>query len=158
MFIDRNTGAEVRDPVRRVPKSMIMTVVINSIFAWAFIVCLLYTLGDLSAVSSSTTGYPIIEVYYEATKSKAGTNIMMVMLLIVIAISCFSIFASVSRLVWAFARDNGLPFSEFFAYVSLITLFLGQWYPTLNYLIPLPSTVSSLPTTPQSRATCKPYL
>ena len=98
---------------------MIMTVVINTVIAWGFIICLLYCLGDLETVSSSNTGYPIIEVYYLATKSKAGTNIMMVMLLIVIAISCFSIFASVSRLVWAFARDQGMPYSDFFAYVSL---------------------------------------
>ena len=99
-----------------------MTVAINSVLAFAFIICLLYNLGDLDAVSSSGTGYPIIEVYYQATESKAGTNVMMAMLITVIAISCFSIFASVSRLVWAFARDRGLPFSDFFAYVRPISL------------------------------------
>jgi choline transport protein len=59
---------------------MIMTVVINSIFAFAFIICLLFTLGNLETATASAAGYPIIEVYYEATKSKAGTNIMVVML------------------------------------------------------------------------------
>ena len=36
--------------------------------------CLLFTLGNLETVSASPTGYFIIEVYYEATKSKAGIN------------------------------------------------------------------------------------
>jgi amino acid transporter len=97
---------------------MVMAVVINSVFAFGFVVCLLFTIGNLETVSTTTTGYPIIEVYYQATKSKAGTNVMMVMLLIVIGIGSFSIFASVSRLMWAFARDKGLPFSDFFSYVS----------------------------------------
>jgi choline transport protein len=108
----------VKDPVKRVPRSMVLTVVINSIFAYAFIICLLYSIGDLDAVQSSKTGYPIIEVYYLATNSKAGTNVLMVMIIIVSTIGCFSIFASVTRLVWAFARDKGLPFADFFAYVS----------------------------------------
>ena len=32
--------------------------------------------------------------------------------------SVFASLASVSRLTWAFARDGGLPFSRFFAYVN----------------------------------------
>jgi choline transport protein len=107
----------VKEPSVRIPRSMITTVVINSIIAYSFIFCLLFTIGDVATVSTSPTGYPIMEVYYEATKSKAGTNVMVAMLIIVIAISTFSMIASVSRLAWAFARDKGLPFSSFFSYV-----------------------------------------
>ncbi|ERF75937.1 hypothetical protein EPUS_01303 [Endocarpon pusillum Z07020] len=108
---------EAKDAPRRIPLSMILTVVINAVFAFAFIICLLFTLGDLETVLASPTGYPIIEVYYQATKSKAGTNVMMLMIIIVVLVSCFSILASVSRLTWAFAKDHGLPFADFFAYV-----------------------------------------
>lgn len=97
---------------------MILTVVINAIFAFAFIICLLFTVGDLETVLASPTGYPIIEVYYQATQSRAGTNAMMVMIIIVVLVSCFSNLASVSRLTWAFAKDHGLPFANYFAYVS----------------------------------------
>lgn len=112
-------GAEVKKPEVRVPHSMLMTVLINATFAWGFIFCLLFCVGDLDKVQSSPTGYPIIEVYYEATKSKAGTNCLIVMIILVTVISTFSMVASVSRLTWAFARDKGLPFSNFFSYVSI---------------------------------------
>ncbi|KAF2840590.1 amino acid permease [Patellaria atrata CBS 101060] len=108
---------EVKDAPRRVPWSMVWTVILNGTFAFAFVICLLFTVGDLDRVLASPTGYPIIEVYYQATKSKAGTNVMMVMIMIVVFVSCFSIFASVSRLIWAFARDRGMPFSDFFSQV-----------------------------------------
>jgi choline transport protein len=109
---------EVKDVRRYVPKSMILTVVINGVFAFGFIVALLYCIGDLDTILASPTGLPIIEVFYLATNSKAATNVLMVMILIVSAIGNFGIFASVSRLIWAFARDRGLPYSDFFSYVS----------------------------------------
>ena len=97
---------------------MITAVTLNSIMQFAFMICLMFTLGDLDKVENSPTGLPIIEVYYQATKSKQGTNILVVMIALILFISLFNIFASVSRLTWAFARDKGLPFSSLFSYVS----------------------------------------
>ena len=96
---------------------MVLSVVMNAVFAFAFIICLLYCLGNYDAVLHSPTGLPIIEVYYEATKSTAATNGFMTMIYIGSMIGNFNVIASVSRLTWAFARDRGLPFSDFFSYV-----------------------------------------
>ena len=85
---------------------------------FAFVICLMYTVGNLQTVTSTNTGLPMIEVYYLATKSVAATNIFIVAILLIIVVSLFNAFASISRLTWAFARDSGLPFSSFFAEVS----------------------------------------
>jgi amino acid transporter len=98
---------------------MVASVVMNAIMQFSFIICLLFTIGDMEKVSNTPTALPIIEVYYEATGSKAATNLFVVMIAIIILIAFFNVFASVSRLVWAFSRDNGLPFSSFFSKVSL---------------------------------------
>ena len=97
---------------------MLWTVGLNAFFAFGFIVCLLYTIGDVETVLASPTGYPIIEVYYQATKSQVGTNLMMMMIISVVLVSCFSNLASVSRLTWAFANDGGFPFAKHIASVS----------------------------------------
>lgn len=97
---------------------MILAVTLNSIMQFAFMICLMFTIGDLNQVTNSPTLVPIIEVYYQATQSKHGTNFLVIMMAIVLFVSLFNIFASVSRLTWAFARDNGLPFSNWFSYVS----------------------------------------
>ena len=103
---------------------MITAVTLNSIMQFAFMICLMFTIGDLDKVENSPTGLPIIEVYYQATKSKQGTNVLVVMIALILFISLFNIFASVSRLTWAFARDKGLPFSSLFSYVSTC---VHQW-------------------------------
>ena len=82
----------------------------------------MYCIGDVNLVSSNAL--PIIEVYYQATKSKPASNLLVIMMALVLFISLFNIFASVSRLTWAFARDNGLPFSKTFSYVQLAHLVL----------------------------------
>lgn len=60
----------------------------------------------------------ISEIFYQATRSLNGTNTLVAMLMITGYVSLFGSLASVSRLVWAFARDGGLPFSKFFVYVD----------------------------------------
>lgn len=82
----------------------------------------MFCIGDINKVSESPTALPIIEVYWEATKSRHGTNILVTMMAFVLFISLFNIFASVSRLTWSFAKDHGLPFSDAFSYL----------HPTLN--------------------------
>jgi choline transport protein len=85
---------------------------------FAFVICLLYTIGNIDQVTNSPTGLPIIEVYYQATGSKPATNFLVAVLCIIIFLALFNVFASVSRLTWAFACDHGLPFHTFFARVS----------------------------------------
>jgi amino acid transporter len=111
-------GDEVKGPRTRVPHSMIIAVTLNSIMQFAFMVCLMFTIGDLDQVSNTKTGLPIIEVYYQATKSKHASNLLVFMMALILFISLFNIFASVSRLAWSFAKDKGLPFSNTFSYVS----------------------------------------
>jgi len=66
---------------------------------------------------TTPTGYPIIEILYQATGSKGGTTALMTLIVFLGLVAMFSTLASVSRLTWAFARDNGLPFSTFFGKV-----------------------------------------
>ena len=111
------TGDEVKKVRTRVPRSIAVAAVSNAIMLFAFVLCILFTIGDVDKVTNTPTGVPLIEVYYQATKSKPATNFLTILPAIVIFFSLFNAFASVSRLVWQFSRDNGLPFSKTFAYV-----------------------------------------
>lgn len=99
----------------RLPRSMIFATVVNAIMQTLFMITVLFCIGDVTSVSASPL--PIIEVYYQATGSRAATNLFVFMLAFMIFASFFNVFASVSRLLWAFARDDGLPFSKLLAKV-----------------------------------------
>lgn len=110
-------GDEVKQVRTRIPRSIIIATVLNSVMLFLFVITLLFTIGDIDKVSNTPTGLPLIEVFYEATKSKNATNFLVAMPAIVLFFTQFNVFASVSRLIWTFAKDNGLPFSRYFSYV-----------------------------------------
>jgi len=126
----------------RAPYSIIFATISNALLEFSFIVCLLFTIGNVDTVTNTNTGLPMIEVYYLATKSVAATNVFIVAIFLIVLVSTFNTFASVSRLTWAFARDHGLPFSSTFSQVSWrkITyysylLIPSRFIPSLGYLL-----------------------
>lgn len=110
---------EVKNAPKVVPKAMVLALVINGVAAWFFLIALLYFMGSLDDALNTSYGYPITQVFFElAGGSPAGTNALMSFQIMTGFLSLFGTMASVSRLIWAFARDKGLPFSDFWAYVS----------------------------------------
>lgn len=95
---------------------MISSTIFNAILMLAFQIVLMFSIGDYEAVATSQL--PILTIYYQVTKSKAAATIMMVAHGSIGVVATFNSTASASRLIWAFARDNGLPFSSFFSRVS----------------------------------------
>lgn len=84
---------------------------------FGFLIAILFSLGDLFAALNSKTGFPIIEIVYGATGSKLATTLMISGLIFSAITSSWANLAAASRTTWAFSRDNGLPFSSYFAHV-----------------------------------------
>jgi choline transport protein len=108
---------EVRNAPIVIPRILVQTIAINGGLAFAFVLVLLFCIGDIEKAMSTATGYPIIQIFYQATGSVKAATAMMASITIIGMASSIGVVASVSRLTWAFARDGGLPFSKFFAHV-----------------------------------------
>lgn len=108
---------EVRDAGRTIPRSMIMTTVINGLFGWVMIITYCFCIGDLYAVIESPTGYPFMEVFLNATGSPRSATAMAVFVVAMALFSNLTMVATASRQLFAFARDNAVPFSSWFARV-----------------------------------------
>ncbi|OAG45137.1 hypothetical protein AYO21_00485 [Fonsecaea monophora] len=98
---------EVRRAKHAVPRSMVLTIVINGLMAFSIILVLLYCLGNLD--NALDASYPIIPICLNATGSMAATNAMVSGLIIVTYFVVAASVASVSRITWAWARDGALP-------------------------------------------------
>ncbi|KAK6418895.1 hypothetical protein LTR81_007958 [Elasticomyces elasticus] len=85
--------------------------------AFGFMIVLLFFMGDPEEALSTATGWPIIQICYQAGRTLPAANTLMAIVIIPSIIGYFNSLASVSRLTWAFARDDGLPFSEYFKVV-----------------------------------------
>lgn len=119
---------EVTKPKTTVPYAMLGGFVFNGLLAFGSLLTILYTMGDLAAALTTPTGWPILEIYFQATNSYVGTSCLAAITFVIGFVAFFGALASTSRLVWAFARDNGLPGSRYFSHVSSTMTFA-----TLNH-------------------------
>ncbi|KAF2703700.1 amino acid transporter [Pleomassaria siparia CBS 279.74] len=100
------------------PRAMTTTSTINYIMGFIMTITIMSTLGsDIPAILDTRFGQPWIQVVYNATGSKAGTSVMVAVVAIQLLFCAINQVTTSSRQLFAFARDKGLPFSDFLAKV-----------------------------------------
>lgn len=104
---------ELPNPGRNVPRAMMLTMAIGASTAIPWTISFMFSTTDLEAVVTSYL--PILTVYQQALKSDGAATFFAVWLLVVYFGATISCFVTAGRLTWAFARDNGLPYSTTFA-------------------------------------------
>ncbi|KAI9732398.1 MAG: hypothetical protein M1834_001606 [Cirrosporium novae-zelandiae] len=108
---------EIRDASVVVPRCMMWTAILNGALGFIMVVTYCYCAGGYATILGTATGYPFVETFYIATQSKAGATIMTCIIALMEICSSISILATASRQLFAFARDNGLPYPNIFAYI-----------------------------------------
>lgn len=112
---------ELKDAAYVLPRAMVATALVNYALGFIMTVTIMSTLGDdVSSVLSTPLGQPWIQVLLNATESTVATSIMTAILCLLLLFCAVNQITTSSRQLFAFARDKGLPFSDFLATVSFI--------------------------------------
>ncbi|RDW93098.1 uncharacterized protein DSM5745_00420 [Aspergillus mulundensis] len=107
---------EMVNPGRRVPQIIMSTLLIGLVTTLPLFIALLLFSTDTAAIVNSQL--PSAELLYQATGSRTVTMFLITWILIVY-ISCLpSQWVTSGRIAWAFARDNGTPFSPYFSTIN----------------------------------------
>ncbi|KAF5867535.1 putative gaba permease protein [Botrytis fragariae] len=108
---------EVHNASTVIPWAMISSIVLNGVLGFALLIALLFCLGDIDDALNSATGFPFIEIFRGATNSNAAATGMTLIILFILLAAAIGIMATASRLLWSFARDNGVPGSSYISRV-----------------------------------------
>ncbi|KAK6376338.1 hypothetical protein LTS17_006933 [Exophiala oligosperma] len=109
---------EIKDASVTLPRAIMGSVIVNITLVFVIVTTLCFTIGDQASAAASATGYPFIQVFYNATGSLAGTSVLTAIIIVMMAACAVSEVAAASRQVWAFARDGGLPGSVWLSRIS----------------------------------------
>jgi choline transport protein len=109
---------EIRDSSRILPLGMVWTLIINGVTGFIMVVTFAFCVGDAEEVLATSTGFPFIQVFYNATGSRSGTTAMTCLIMVMSLCNTINNVATTSRQMYAFSRDQGLPFSAFLCRVS----------------------------------------
>lgn len=101
---------------------MFASITLNGILGLCTVIAIAFCLGsDPSSILSTPTGYPLIQMFANATSPdnenfRAATTMCAIIILACIA-ATINVLTSASRMLWAFARERGLPFSSWLSRV-----------------------------------------
>ncbi|OQE92882.1 hypothetical protein PENNAL_c0006G06904 [Penicillium nalgiovense] len=98
------------------PKIMVSCVGIGVFTGSIFLIILLFVAGNMEMVATSSAG-PLLQILIDATKSNTGAICLLMLPLVCLVFAIISVMTTSSRMIFAFARDGGLPASRFFAKV-----------------------------------------
>jgi len=101
---------EVKNASKTIPKTMMIIYVLNFVLLFPALLTICYHIPDLDAALDDPTTYPAIYVMRQAMSPVWITVILAIIALISCA-SSIDYYAAVTRDLFAFARDHGLPFS-----------------------------------------------
>ncbi|KAF4925178.1 Choline transport protein [Colletotrichum viniferum] len=111
---------EIPNATRNVPIAMVAmvgSVVANGLMGLVYVVVLLFSTRSLETLLATPTWFPFMQIYLDATKSRAGATVMSLTLITVAIAATVGCITSASRTLWAFARDKAVPFDAYFSHV-----------------------------------------
>ena len=95
---------------------------VNGALGFAILIATLFGMGNVDDAINTPTGFAFIEIFTQATCSVAcGTALTSIIIFMILA-AAIGATATSSRMIWAFARDHGLPFSGFLSKVPTYVL------------------------------------
>lgn len=125
---------EIENAAINVPRSIVLSVVINGALGFGMLIATIFCTGDPeNALSAATTiGFPFIEIFLQATNSAGGATGMTAIIIALAFSSTIGFLATASRMIWSFARDKGLPFSNILSQVRLPNLLQIHFFSLKN--------------------------
>ncbi|EXJ89092.1 hypothetical protein A1O3_02156 [Capronia epimyces CBS 606.96] len=107
-----HVAEELQDARRNLPFVLISTVCLGFCTMIVTTIAISFCIIDLDSVLATPTGVPILEIFYQATRSKAASIFLLCILFYLTCAATVASQQTANRLVWAFARDGALPYSD----------------------------------------------
>lgn len=108
---------EIENPAISIPRSIVTSIQLNGLIGFGILLATLFGLGNIDAVLNSPTGYPYMQIFFQATGYFKGATAMASIVIALAFCATIGFVATSSRMIWSFARDRGLPFSGFLSKV-----------------------------------------
>lgn len=103
-----DVAEEVSDPARRIPRAMLMTIVVGAVSALFSFAGYVLAAPNLEAIVAGEEGDPIPAIL-EASLGTVGAKIFLVIAVLAFISCVLSLQAAASRLLFSFARDGMIP-------------------------------------------------
>jgi choline transport protein len=120
---------EIRRATVTVPRAMVFSTAFNGLLAFTMLITFLFCAGTITDEEISAP-YPFIPILARVIGSDTGATVLVSLIIALQFCACLTSTATASRMMWAFARDHGLPFWRFLVQVSRNTVLSRDYLTT----------------------------
>ncbi|KMP04932.1 GABA permease [Coccidioides immitis RMSCC 2394] len=141
---------ELKDASRHLPRAMMITASVNYLVGFMILLAAMFVVGNVKEVLETPTGAPWVQILLNATQDRKPVLVLMAFIIFFLLFCAINANTTSSRQLYAFARDGGLPYSEWISRVSphkhvpANAVFLTWFIGCCIALIPLGSTEAFL--------------
>lgn len=108
---------EFPSPQENGPRVLWLSIVTGTVTGGLFMIVCLFCIQDLEKAADPPSGLPFVELLRQ-TIGSIGTIVLIAIFVTSLVGTGISITTTASRLTWGFARDGGLPFSNYLMHVD----------------------------------------
>jgi amino acid transporter len=110
LICSESMSEETHDAAIRGPVAIQTAVIVSGVFGWMLTITFCFCMKDFDAILSSPTGLPAAQIFLNAGGRTGGTIMWFFVILVQFFTGCSALLAD-TRMAYAFARDEALPFS-----------------------------------------------
>lgn len=100
---------EIQNAAVVVPRAIVISIFLNGTLGLGMALALLFCIGDIDAALETPTGYPYMQIFYQAVQNLPGAAVMVSIVIFLSLCALVGQAASASRQLWAFSRDRAVP-------------------------------------------------
>lgn len=86
---------DMKSASTQAPRAIVLSVYIGAVTGFIFLVAICFCIGDIDTTAGSTTGVPLIEIFYNSTSSIVGTCFLSSMIVVIVLICANALLAEV---------------------------------------------------------------
>ncbi|KAK9902713.1 hypothetical protein WJX75_003543 [Coccomyxa subellipsoidea] len=120
-FIGYEAPAQFAEETKRsdatVPRAIVVSVIANAVLGFCYLMAVLFSIQGVGvSLDGEANGYLVGQIFYDCFMARFGSGAGAVVLLAIPMITTFNAtvlsLATNARMLWAFARDGGVPLSR----------------------------------------------
>lgn len=92
--------------------------VVGFITGFLYMIAMFYSIQDLDAVLNTVYGFPLAEIYHQATGTRGGALGLLIVAFVPTLITCIGCYITAGRTLWTLSRDHATPFSNWLGRIN----------------------------------------
>lgn len=109
---------EIPKPSRNIPKAVLAQMSVGFVTGICYMIAVFYAIRDIDLVPDSPYGFPLAEIYRQATGTRGGALGLLLIAFLPTLVTATGCYITAGRTLWTLSRDRATPFPNWLGRIN----------------------------------------